>query len=234
MQAGKLYLIPSPIFESKTDNQLFAYLIPLINELDVFFVENLRTTRRFFSRIGIRNIENIQFELLNKYTSHREVESLLGMVKSGKNAGILSEAGCPGIADPGSIAVKLAHIQNIRIVPMAGPSSIFMALMASGFNGQNFTFHGYLPIDKKDRKAQVRNIEKLVYSKDQTQILMETPYRNNQLLGDLVQSLQPETLLCIASDLSGAEEFIRTKPIRIWKNNLPDIHKKPTMFLIYK
>jgi len=234
MQAGKLYLIPSPISESENDNQLFAYLIPIITGIDIFFVENLRTTRRFFSRIGIRNIENIRFEQLDKHVKQKEVESLLDIVKKGKNAGILSEAGCPGIADPGSIAVKLAHTHNIRIIPVSGPSSIFMALMASGFNGQNFTFHGYLPIDKMDRKAEIRHIENLVYSKDQTQIFMETPYRNNKLLGVLVESLKPETLLCVACDISGADEFIRTKRIRIWKKSIPDIHKKPTLFLIYK
>lgn len=234
MPAGKLYLIPSPISEFKSGDHQFAHLLPLLNKLDIFFVENLRTTRRFFSSIGIRQIENIQFEQLDKHTKQQDVERLLEIVKNGKSAGILSEAGCPGIADPGSIAVKLAHKHNIKIVPVNGPSSIFMALMASGFNGQNFQFHGYLPIDKDNRKKQIRIIEKLAYSNDQTQIFMETPYRNKALLGDVLQSLKQETLLCIASDISGDDEFISTKSVRNWGKRIPDIHKKPTMFLIYK
>ena len=143
-------------------------------------------------------------------------------------------AGCPGIADPGSGITSLAHKNGIKVIPLTGPSSIFLALMASGFNGQNFQFHGYLPINTEERRKSILNLERMVYSKNQTQIFMETPYRNNKVLDILLKVLRPDTLLCIASDISSENEVIRTKSINDWKKHVPDIHKRPVMFLLYK
>ena len=161
--------------------------------------------------------------------------SLKPLVEEGKDAGIISEAGCPGVADPGAEVVKYAHQKNIKVVPFAGPSAILLSLMASGFNGQQFAFHGYLPIEKRDRVQALRALEKEMQQRNQTQIFMETPYRNNKLLEDLLQTLHPETRLCIAANITSPEhEFIQTKTIQQWNGKLPDIHKQPAVFLIYK
>jgi len=232
MRPGKIYLIPSPI--SKSDfNQILPYNTKsIISNLDVFFVENIRTTRRFFSKIGIKNIEELHFEVLDKNTSIVDISRMIQMVKNGKHAGIFSEAGCPGIADPGSTIINYAHQSEINIIPLSGPSSIFLALMASGFNGQYFVFHGYLPIEKIARRQKIRDMEHQSKNNNQTQIFMETPYRNMQLVQVLLEYLSGSTQLCIASDITGENEFIRTKSVDIWKKKIPDIHKKPTIFLI--
>ena len=162
------------------------------------------------------------------------IEGLLNIVKNGKNVGIMSEAGCPGIADPGSEIILLAHKYGIGVIPLTGPSSIFLALMASGFNGQNFQFHGYLPIERGAREKKILNIEKQAYTHDQTQIFMETPYRNNQIMAALIKLLKPDTLLCIACDLTSGGEFIQTRAIKNWKNKIPDLHKRPAIFLMYR
>jgi len=234
MSYGKIYLIPTPISEADLKAVLPFRLIETIQELDTFFVENIRTSRRFLSKAGLKNIQDIVFEILDKKADHQKIEGLLNIVKNGKNVGIMSEAGCPGIADPGSKINILAHKYNIDIIPLTGPSSIFLALMASGFNGQNFQFHGYLPIDKNERKKSIKNLERLVYTKNQTQIFMETPYRNNQVLDALLKLLMPDTLLCIASNITSEDEFIKTKPVKSWRKQVPDIHKKPAIFLLFK
>jgi len=203
-----------------------------IQNLNLFFVENVRTTRRYFSAMGFRNIDQLQFEILDKHTNETETDRLLQFVRKGGSAGILSEAGCPGIADPGSGLIQAAHLANIPVVPLSGPSSIFMALMASGFNGQYFVFHGYLPIDRKARKNKIRDMEHHAKNYDQTQIFMETPYRNRQLIESLLGSLEDGTRLCLASDITGEDEFLKTKTVREWKKSIPDLHKKPTIFLI--
>jgi len=233
MTAGKIYLIPTPISDSGLNNVLTDKLIEILQRLDTFFVENIRTSRRFLSKTGIKNIQNIHFEVLDKNTDPHQIEGLLNIIKDGKNAGIMSEAGCPGIADPGSKIIILAHKYNIDVIPLTGASSIFLALMASGFNGQNFQFHGYLPIDRKDREKKIINLEKLVYTYHQTQIFMETPYRNNRLLDALLKLLKPDTLLCIASNLTSSDEFIKTRPVKVWRKQVLDLHKKPTIFLLY-
>jgi len=234
MPSGKVYIIPTPISDSDIKDVLPLKVIETLHILDTFFVENIRTSRRFLSRAGVKNIQDINFEILDKNTDQQTLENLIETVNNGKSVGIMSEAGCPGIADPGSRINKLAHKHCIDIIPLAGPSSILMALMASGFNGQNFQFHGYLPIEKREREKCIHNLERLVYSNNQTQIFMETPYRNQQILNALLKSLKPDTLLCIACNLTSADEYIKTKSIKIWQKNIPDIHKKPSIFLIYK
>lgn len=234
MSTGKIYIIPTPISDANLKTVLPDRLLNLLNSLNIFFVENIRTSRRFLSKAGIHNIQNIHFEILDKDTDPRGIEELLHIVKQGKNVGIMSEAGCPGIADPGSRIILQAHKHHIEVIPLTGPSSIFLALMASGFNGQNFHFSGYLPIDKREREKRIVFIEKQVYANDQTQIFMETPYRNNQLLGTLLKILQPGTLLCIASDITSSDEFIVSQQVRLWRKKVPDLHKKPTIFLLYK
>ena len=234
MPAGKIYIIPTPISDGEASSVLPEMVIRILHKLDTFFVENIRTARRFLSSVGVRNIQDLHFEILDKNTQPESLDHLIQIVKNGKDIGVMSEAGCPGIADPGSGITSLAHKQGINVVPVTGPSSIFLALMASGFNGQNFQFHGYLPINTEERKRSVLNLEKMVYSKNQTQIFMETPYRNNKILDTLLRVLRPDTLLCIAVDITSENEVIKTNTIKEWKKHVPDLHKKPTIFLLYK
>lgn len=234
MPAGKIFIIPTPISDADLKTVLPEMAIQTIHNINTFFVENIRTARRFLSTAGVKNIQNLHFEILDKNTDQQSLEHLILIVKNGKDVGIMSEAGCPGIADPGSGITRLAHKNGIKVIPLTGPSSIFLALMASGFNGQNFQFHGYLPIDKGARRKSLINLEKLVYSKNQTQIFMETPYRSNRILDATLKILKPETLLCIAADITSENEFIKTKPVNAWRKQVPDIHKKPVIFLLYK
>jgi 16S rRNA (cytidine1402-2'-O)-methyltransferase len=234
MNKGILYLIPSPIAEGSTELSILPFNIDIIKNTSLFMVENIRTARRFFSSLGIKNIDDLQFEVLDKRTEFEQISSFMDRVLQGINAGVLSEAGCPGIADPGSALVKYAHEKDVKVIPLVGPSSIILALMGSGFNGQSFTFHGYLPIDRQKRKSKILEMEKIAYRHGQTQIFMETPYRNNQLIVDLVQHLAPKTQLSIASYLHHHDQNIKTAPVSWWKNNLPDHHKKPCIFLLYK
>lgn len=232
MKSGKIYLIPAPISDKDPQILILPEIKNTIQKLNLFFVENMRTTRRYFTALGIRNIDQLQFEILDKNTNETETDRLLQFIKKGRSAGIVSEAGCPGIADPGSGLILGAHLANIQVIPLSGPSSIFLALMASGFNGQHFVFHGYLPIDRKARKNKIREMEQQAKNRNQTQIFMETPYRNRQLIESLLDSLEASTRLCMASDITGKNEFVKTKSIREWKKSIPDLHKKPTIFLI--
>jgi 16S rRNA (cytidine1402-2'-O)-methyltransferase len=234
MPAGKIYLIPTPISDANANSVLPEMVLGTIHNLDTFFVEKIRTTRRFLSSMGVKNIQDLHFEVLDKNTAPKFLEHLMQIVKNGKDVGIMSEAGCPGIADPGSGITSLAHKHGIKVIPLTGPSSIFLALMASGFNGQNFQFHGYLPINTEVRRKSILNLERMVYSKNQTQIFMETPYRNNKILDTLLRVLRQETLLCIAADISSENEVIKTKSVKDWRKQVPDIHKRPVIFLIYK
>jgi 16S rRNA (cytidine1402-2'-O)-methyltransferase len=234
MPAGKIYIIPTPISNADAKSVLPELVLGTIYTLDTFFVENIRTARRFLSSAGIGNIQDLHFEILDKNTELKFLEHLIMIVKNGKDVGIMSEAGCPGIADPGSGITSLAHKHGIKVIPLTGPSSIFLALMASGFNGQNFQFHGYLPINTEARRKALLNLERMVYSKNQTQIFMETPYRNNKILETLLRVLRPDTLLCIAADITSENELIKTKAVNEWKKQVPDLHKKPSIFLIYK
>jgi 16S rRNA (cytidine1402-2'-O)-methyltransferase len=231
--AGTLYLIPVTLGDSPVQHVIPAYVLELINRLDHFIVEDLRTARRYLKRAGVaKAIDNISFYLLNEHTEGQAMEELLAVITDGNDAGLLSEAGVPAVADPGSGLVALSHRHGIRVVPLAGPSSILMALMASGMNGQSFRFHGYLPVKKPQRLNSLRKIEKIALETGETQIFMETPYRNMSLLKDIAGTCRDNTLLCIAADISLASEIIKTKTIREWKGKLPDIHKRPAVFLL--
>lgn len=232
---GIIYLIPTVLAEETAASVIPAQVAQCIAGLEYFMVENARTARRYIKTMAPEKIiESLQIVVIDKNASEAEVKKALEPVIKGKNAGIISEAGCPGVADPGAEVVKWAHRAGVKVVPLVGPSAILMALMGSGFNGQSFAFLGYLPIEKKDRVQAIRNLEKDMLQRDQTQIFMETPYRNNQLLTDLLQQLNPTTQLCIAANISGTNEFIKTTTIANWQGKLPDIHKQPAVFLIYR
>ncbi len=235
MKKGKLYLIPSFLAETEPGRVFPDYNLKVISTLDEFIVEELRTARRFLRKVGYdKDFQNVLFHLLNEHTEFAEMESFLKNAISGKDIGLLSEAGTPCIADPGADIVKLAHRLEIKVVPLTGPSSILLALMSSGFNGQNFVFHGYLPVDKRERISSIKKLESNASKFDQTQIFIETPYRNNQMLTSIIENCQPETLLCVASDISSENEQIISMTIKAWKNKVPDLHKKPAVFLIYR
>lgn len=205
----------------------------MIAGLDYFLVENARSARRFISALNLGiQIDQLQFELVDKKTSFEESMELLEPIRQGKNGGILSEAGCPGVADPGALTVSSAHQLGIMVVPLSGPSSVLLALMASGFNGQSFVFHGYLPIDKDERKNKIRELERAALRSGQTQIFMETPYRNEQIFQTLIQVCNNNTRLCIASNITAENETIKTYSIERWKKSRPDIYKIPTIFII--
>lgn len=230
---GSLYLIPTPLSENALSKSTVPELNQIIPMLDYFLVEDLRTARRFISslKLGL-TIEELNFKILNKKTPDAEIEKLLLPLKSGKSIGLMSEAGCPGIADPGARAVVKAHAWNCKVYPLVGPSSIFLALMASGLNGQQFTFHGYLPIKPAELSKKVKSIEEESARKNQTQIFIEAPYRNDKMLQQLIKNCRPETKICVARDLTGGDELIITKSINEWKNVKIELHKIPTIFLM--
>jgi len=227
-----IFLIPTILAPDTQNDVLSPQIIEVVKNLNVFFVEDLRTARRFISSLKIgKVIDELTFFELNKDTPQEQTLSQLKKLKG--DAGIISEAGCPGIADPGAVAVGFSHQLGYKVSPLVGPSSILMALMASGFSGQSFTFHGYLPIEKAAKIKALKSLEQAAKSKSQTQIFMETPYRNNQLLEDILQNVHIETLLCIAANITAKDELIKTLPIREWKKEKPDLHKKPTIFLMF-
>jgi 16S rRNA (cytidine1402-2'-O)-methyltransferase len=229
---GKLYLIPNTLGESPVNNVIPAYNLELINSINVYIVENVRTARRFLSKSNIRNkIDDLKFFVLNQHTTPEEFVQYLKPLFDGEHIGIISEAGCPAVADPGSEIVKIAHQNDIEVVPLVGPSSIFLALMASGFNGQSFSFNGYLPINQADRNVKIKKDEHRSKSENQTQIYIETPYRNNHLLDSLLSTLSNETKLCIATDITIDTEYIKTKAVKVWRKQKPDLNKRPTIFL---
>lgn len=234
MQKGSLFLIPTVLAEGTAHSVISPQIKEIIPRLDYFMVENIRTARRFISslKLGI-NIDALVFAELDKSTSPREVESLMGPLMLGKDVGLMSEAGCPGIADPGSLSVAYAHRKGIRVCPLSGPSSMFLALMGSGFNGQSFAFHGYLPIQKKEKVQALKALEAESRKLNRTQIFMETPFRNLQLFEDCVESLHPDSLLCIARNLTAPDESILSKPISLWKKEKPELHKVPAVFVLY-
>jgi 16S rRNA (cytidine1402-2'-O)-methyltransferase len=232
MKKGVLYLIPTVISPNTESKSLPTDLINLCNNLDYYLVENIRTARRCLSAMNISMpIPEITFHELSKKTGDDEIGNLMTPIFEGKSIGIMSEAGCPGIADPGARAVAYAHENNIKVEPWVGPSSIFLALMASGFSGQSFAFSGYLPIDKKEKNIAIRNLEQAVFKTAQTQIFMETPYRNNQLVEDILRICSPHLKMCIAKDINGESEMIKTDTIQNWKKSKPDLHKVPCIFL---
>lgn len=233
IMVGTLFLIPVTLGDSPVQHVIPDYVLELIGRLDHFIVEDLRSARRYLKRAGMEKaIDDLSFYLLNEHTKDMDMEELLSVLTDGHDAGLLSEAGVPAVADPGSELVVRAHHHGIRVVPLAGPSSILMALMASGMNGQSFRFHGYLPVKRPQRVGSLRIMEKIAMKTGETQIFMETPYRNMNLLEDITATCKDNTLLCIAADISLANETIKTKTIREWKGKLPDIHKRPAVFLL--
>ena len=203
--------------------------------IDHYIVENEKTARKFIKAIAPEKSQpSLHIRLLNKHTEITEHIQMLDPCIEGKNIGLMSEAGCPGIADPGAVIVKIAHEKGIQVVPLVGPSSILMAMMSSGMNGQNFAFNGYLPIDKSEKKQAIKNLEKLSADKNQSQIFIETPYRNGKLIEDLLQTLQPDTQLCIAADITLPSEFIKTFRASQWKKMKLDLDKRPCIFIVHK
>jgi 16S rRNA (cytidine1402-2'-O)-methyltransferase len=235
MKNGNLFLIPSLLGESSADAVIPSANIEIIRSIRYFIVEEIRTARRFLKKIAPEiDIDSLNFSLYNEHSSLSDSSSFLAPLLRGEDAGIISEAGTPCVADPGSLIVRYAHESGIRVIPLAGPSSILLALMASGFNGQRFVFHGYLPIDKQTRAKSLKEMEQEISRKDQTQIFMETPYRNLQLLQAIRETCQDSTLLCIATSLTTPDETIITLPVGEWQKKKPDINKKPAVFLLYR
>lgn len=232
MSSGKLFLIPTTIAESTQHSVIPSSVIEALKHIDHFLAEDIRTARRYLSSLKIYDsIEPLHFSVLNKETREQDLPELFAPIREGKNIGVLSESGCPGIADPGALAARYAHQHGIQVIPLTGPSSILLALMASGLTGQNFAFHGYLPIDGKESTEAIRSFEKESRSKRQTQIFIETPYRNNAMAGNLLKALHEDTLLCIAIDITGKDESIITKPVKAWRKDKPELPKSPAVFL---
>ena len=230
---GKVYLIPTTLGDSAPLEVLPISIKRTIENIDHYIVENEKSARHFIKKVSPNKSQpDLHIQTLNKYTDPANIPSYLDPCIHGFNIGVLSEAGCPGIADPGADVVRVAHERRIKVVPLVGPSSILMAMMASGMNGQNFAFTGYLPIDNTERRSMVKNLERLSREKGQSQIFMETPYRNNKLLKELVKILQKGTRLCVACDITLPSEFIQTKSIHEWSEIDMDLDKRPTIFII--
>lgn len=236
MGTGSLYLIPVPLGANSDINTVIPeQAIRLAATLRTFIVEHPKTARQFLKQTGTAiPLQEIRTLRLDEHTHHEELEGLLQPLLAGEDVGLLSEAGCPAVADPGANLVRLAHSRNIRVIPLVGPSSILLSLMASGLNGQSFAFLGYLPAEKMARVKKIAEIELVSQRFNQTQIFIETPYRNNQLLQDLLETCDTKTELCVASDLTLTSEQVMTKCIGEWKNNPPDYNKRPTVFLLYR
>jgi 16S rRNA (cytidine1402-2'-O)-methyltransferase len=232
MSSGKLYLIPNIIAENTQDVVITAQIRAALPGITHFLAEDVRSARRFLSSLKIYDsIEPLHFEVLDKDTELSVIKSLLSPVLTGTDMGVISESGCPGIADPGAIAVRYAHQNNIQVIPLVGPSSILLALMASGLNGQHFVFHGYLPIDSNEAERTIRNLERDSKQKNQTQVFIETPYRSNTLFQLLVKTLDKDTLLCVALNLTGESEEIKTAPVKKWRTTNKVLSKEPAVFL---
>ena len=230
-----LYLIPTSLGECSFDKILPTKNTQIVTDLKHFVVEDVRTARRFLKKANPAiEINDLTFYVLNQHTTPEELSSFLSPMFAGHDLGVLSEAGCPAIADPGADVVAMAQKNNFTVVPLVGPSSILLSLMASGFNGQSFAFVGYLPIQPADRAKMLRKLENRAYTENQSQIFIETPYRNMKMLEEILQVCQPNTRLCIAVDITLETEFIKTKTVKEWKTQLPDLSKRPCIFLIYK
>lgn len=231
---GKIYLIPSTLGSKEANHVLPPELATIVKSIRFFLVENLRSARRFLKQLDKQIvIDDLDFHILNKHSTAQEIQSMLKPADDGETIGVISEAGCPAIADPGSRLIRLAHQKNIEIMPLVGPSSIILALMASGLNGQQFAFHGYLPIKKNERTHKIKSLERLSKHEKQTEIFMETPYRNEQLFNDILHNCQSQSWLCVAADLTLPNQFIKTKQICEWKKlPKPSLHKRPAIFLL--
>jgi 16S rRNA (cytidine1402-2'-O)-methyltransferase len=228
-----LYLVPNVLAEGDWQLVMPAQIETILTNTRYFIVENIRTARRFMKQVNHEiNIDECTFYEINKRTQVQDLPRFLKPLVDGKDIAVISEAGCPGVADPGADVVRMAHQRGFKVVPVVGPSSILLALMASGLNGQNFAFKGYLPVKPIERTKEIAALEKRIKTEKQTQIFIETPYRNNQLIADLLKTCSPSTLLCIAANITGEQEYIVTKTIQEWKGKTPDLHKQPVIFLL--
>lgn len=234
-EKGKLYLIPTTLGDNEPLEVLPMSVKKIIELTDTYIVENEKTARRFIKRISSSKSQStLEMFHLNKFTNSSVLPEFLEPCLRGINVGLLSEAGCPGVADPGADIVKLAHEKDIKVIPLVGPSSILMAMMSSGMNGQSFSFNGYLPIDKGERKAEIKRLERLSFDHNQSQIFIETPYRNNKMLEDLHSILSNSTHICVACDITLPTEYIKTYTANDWSKKKVDLHKRPTIFIIHK
>lgn len=235
MSLGVLYLIPVPLADNAEKASYTLFHQELIHQIDEYIVENEKTARRFLKQAGLKIPQSaLKMHDYGKHAREKiDYNRIFKSIKDGKDIGLMSEAGCPGVADPGADVVAEAHKRGIKVVPLVGPSSILMALMASGFSGQKFAFHGYLPIDKTERVRKIKDLESQSSKEKQTQIFMETPFRNNSLFDDLLKNCKRETKICVACNLTASDEQVLTLSVSAWKSRKPDLHKKPTIFLMY-
>ena len=230
-----LYLIPVTLGDVEHRRVLPEYNRDVILSIRHFIVENVRTARRFLKKTEPSIvIDDLVFSELNKHTSPEEVTGYLAPLAKGESVGVISEAGCPAVADPGADVVAIAQRKKLKVVPLVGPSSIILSVMGSGFNGQSFAFHGYLPIEPGERGKKLKVLEQRVYAENQTQLFIETPYRNHKMVEDILQNCRPQTKLCIAANITCEGEYIQTRTVKDWKGHVPDLSKIPCIFLLYK
>lgn len=231
-----LYLLPVTLGDTAIDKVLPAYNVGIIREIKHFIVEDVRSARRFLKKVDREiDIDTLSFYPLNKHTSPEDISGYLNPLADGHSMGVISEAGCPAVADPGADVVAIAQRRNLKVVPLVGPSSIILSVMASGFNGQSFAFHGYLPIEPNERSKRLKELKGRIYSEHQTQLFIETPYRNHKMLDDILKACRPQTKLCIAANITCEGEYIKTRTVKEWKGTaLPDLSKIPCIFLLYK
>ena len=230
-----LYLIPVTLGDTSIEKVLPSYNKEIILGIKHFVVEDVRSARRFLKKVERSIIiDELTFYPLNKHTSPEAISGYLKPLLEGLPMGVISEAGCPAVADPGADVVAIAQRKNLKVIPLVGPSSIILSVMGSGFNGQSFAFHGYLPIEPNERIKRIKILEQRIYSENQTQLFIETPYRNNKMMEDIVKNCRPQTKLCIAANITCEGEYIKTKTIKEWQGKLPDLSKIPCIFLIYK
>ena len=230
-----LYLLPVTLGDTPVEKVLPSYNREIILQIRHFIVEDVRSARRFLKKVDRDiNIDELTFYPLNNHTSPEAISGYLKPLQEGNSMGVISEAGCPAVADPGADVVAIAQRKNLKVVPLVGPSSIILSVMGSGFNGQSFAFHGYLPIEPGERQKRMKELEHRVYSEHQTQLFIETPYRNNKMLEDFLKACRPQTKLCVAANITCEGEYIKTKTVQEWKGHLPDLSKIPCIFLIYK
>lgn len=226
-----LYLLPVTLGETTIESVLPPYNKEIILQIKHFIVEDIRSARRFLKKVDREiDIDALTFYPLNKRTTPEEISGYLKPLIAGMSMGVISEAGCPAVADPGADVVAIAQRKNLKVVPLVGPSSIILSVMASGFNGQSFAFHGYLPIDPSERIKTIKHLEQRIYAENQTQLFIETPYRNNKMAEDILNNCKPQTKLCIAADITCEGEYIKTKTVKEWKGKLPDLTKTPCIF----
>ena len=230
-----LYLLPVTLGDTDINKVFPSHNKDIILSIKHFIVEDVRSARRFLKKVESSIvIDELTFYPLNKHTSSEDISGYLKPLFEGNSMGVISEAGCPAVADPGADVVAIAQRKNLKVVPLVGPSSIILSVMGSGFNGQSFAFHGYLPIEPGERIKRLKELEHRIYSENQTQLFIETPYRNNKMMEDIMKACKPQTKLCIAANITCEGEYIKTKTLKEWKGKLPDLSKIPCIFLIYK